>query len=282
LALKDVETKELKEAQDQLSHAQKNLAQEEEKKSNDKTKMIRQMADAKIKAEQYKFKQLVDSAVRMSPKAEHSLRKQAKVALRKAKVAAKAYAEQIRKSMRPKTLSGKKITKKMAAACIQNPSGCNLFTLKGQNIAAAAKFAESKARQAKREQLQAKENVAKSMKKLATATKRMNTLSRNAEALDEKETRIRLAKLQLNEARAAAAFHSAAKAHLQTQLAHGKLKVGRTQVDNQLKQFQDAMAQMNLAGNDNEQKKLSVAKTTKKKAFEKAVAAAKSLLSPGS
>jgi len=278
LAVKDVEKKELKEAQGKLAKAQKQIAAQEEKKTLLTLKNIKQMTDAKVKAERYKFKKLVDAAVKLSPKTEESIRQKAKAALQKARIAAKAYATQIRKSARPRMVGGKRITKKMAAACIENPSGCEMFTLKNQNIGAAAKFAESQARKAKRTQLKAKEAVAKAMAKLNTATVVLHQMSQKAEDLDEKETRIRLAKLQLNEAKAAAAFHSAAKAHLQTQLAHGKMKATRDKQQDQLLKFQRALTDMKFTGNAKAKDLLHEATTSKKQAFEKAREAAKALL----
>jgi hypothetical protein len=280
LAVHDVEKKELKEAQGQLAASQNKLAKEEEKQAQRKMKLIQQMTDAKIKAERYKFKQLVDAAVKTAPSREKSLRIKAKISLQKAKVAAKAYVTQIRKSTRPKTASGKRITKKMAAECVKNPTGCKMFTLKGQNIAAAAKFAESQARKAKRQQLTAKEGVAKAMQKLNSATAVMQKMSKEAEDLDEKETRIRLAKLQLNEAKAAAAFHSAAKAHLQTELAHSKFQAGRKRVNDQLQKFQTAMKEMKLTSDEGTKNLARKAKVTKKAAFSKAAQAARKLLKP--
>merc|ERR1719305_934030 len=210
--------------------------------------MIQKMTNAKIKAERYKFKQLVDAAVKLAPGREKKLRVKAKIALEKSKLAAKAYAEQIRKSTRPQLPDGQKITKKMAAACIENPAGCKMFTLKNQNVAASAKYAEAQARKAKRQQMKAKEIVAKAVAKLNVANKVMQNAARKAEDLDEKSTRFRLAKLQLNEARAAAAFHSAAKAHLESKLAHGKLKIGRNVERDQFRKFQKAMAAMKATG----------------------------------
>lgn len=168
----------------------------------------------------------------------------------------------------------------MAAECVKNPTGCKMFTLKGQNIAAAAKFAESQARKAKRQQLTAKEGVAKAMQKLNSATAVMQKMSKKAEDLDEKETRIRLAKLQLNEAKAAAAFHSAAKAHLQTELAHSKFQEGRKRVNDQLQKFQTAMKEMKLTSDEGTKNLARKAKVTKKAAFSKAAQAARKLLKP--
>merc|ERR1719502_2478011 len=97
------------------------------------------------------------------------------------------------RSVAPHTVDGKTVTKKMAAECVKNPSGCNLFTLKGQNTAAAAKYAESKARKAKRAQKEAKEGVSKAMEKLKVATKVARKYAQDARDMDEKETRIKLA-----------------------------------------------------------------------------------------
>merc|ERR1712070_194548 len=156
--------------------------------------------------------------------------------------------------------------------------GCEMFTLKNQNIGAAAKFAESQARKAKRTQLKAKEAVAKAMAKLNTATVVLHQMSQKAEDLDEKETRIRLAKLQLNEAKAAAAFHSAAKAHLQTQLVHAKMSSDEMDGTTKLKQFEDALNEMKVTHDEKTLDDAAKAKQQKLAAFAKAQAAARAVL----
>merc|ERR1711988_316801 len=142
LAVKDAEKKELKEARSTMTAEQKKIEEEEQKKLEARVKEVKNMATLKIKAERQKFKTLVDAAVKMAPSREKQLRLKAKIALHKAKIAAKAYEEKMITSIAPHTVDGKVVTKKMAADCVKNPSGCDLFTLKGHNTAAAAKFAE--------------------------------------------------------------------------------------------------------------------------------------------
>jgi len=278
LAVKDAEAKELKEAREQLTGKQKKVEREEQQKLDSKISKIKQMAKAKIDAERQNFKKLVDTAVKIAPKKEKDLRMKAKVALHKAKAAAQAYKEKMISSLAPHTVDGKVVTKEMAAECVKNPSGCSLFTLQGQNTAAAAKFAESKARKAKRAQKDAKEGVSKALEKLRVATVTSQKYAQEARDMDEKETRIKLAKLQLNEAKAAAAFHSAAKAHLQTQLVHTKMKADENDADSKLKQFEQALNEMKVTHSEATMAQSETAKVQKEAAFEKARKAAQALL----
>lgn len=278
LAVKDAEGKELKEARDQLTSEQKRVEAEEQKRLNIKIKQIKQMTQMKIDSKRKSFKKMVDAAVKLSPAREKDLRVRAKLALQKAKSAAQAYEEQMIRSVAPHTVDGKTVTKEMAAECVKNPSGCNLFTLKGQNTAAAAKYAESKARKAKRAQKEAKEAVSKAMEKLKVATKVARKYAQDARDMDEKETRIKLAKLQLNEAKAAAAFHSAAKAHLQTQLVHTQMKTDDDDADSKLKQFEKALKEMKVTHSEATIADGKKAKAEKQAAFKTAREAAKALL----
>jgi len=278
LAVKDVEKRELKKAQDVLKSAGAKITAEEGTKAESTQKRIDELAQQKIKEERERFKGLVDAAVQMAPSKEAEMRHQAEVQLEKAKIAARKYEERIEAENAPKDASGQTISKEMAVACVDNPSGCNLFTLKTQNIGAAAKYAESEARKAKRLQLEAKERVAQAMASLNQATAVMEQTAHKAEDLDEKETRIRLARLQLNEARAAAAFHSAAKAHLQTELVHGQLRGERADQDDQLAQFNAALREMSLTSNEDMVNKEQQAETAKVNAFGTTANAAKSLL----
>merc|ERR1711939_595388 len=278
LVVKEATDKELKEARGNLAKATKKLATEQQKRTHQKMIEIKKLTDAKIKAERYKFKKMVDAAVKMAPAGEKSIRTKAKIALQKAKIAAKAYESQMRRSARPRTATGKRMSKKMAAACIQNPAGCKQFTLSSHNVSSAAKFAESRARKAKREQLKAKEGVAKAMEKLAVSTKTSQKYAQQASDLDEKETRIRLAKLQLNEAKAAAAFHSAAKAKLQSQVAHTKQALQRNTVQDKMKAFQSALKEMKVTSSATTNAQLDKAKQTRKDAFTQAQNAAKDIL----
>jgi hypothetical protein len=278
LAVKDAEGKELKEARDDLSNKQKQVESEEQKQLEGKVAKIKELAKAKIDQEREKFKKLVDAAVNMAPDKEKALRTKAKVALHKAKIAAKAYEDQMISSIAPHTVDGKVVTKEMAADCVKNPTGCSLFTLKNENSAAAAKFAESKARQAKRAQKEAKEGVTKALEKLRVTTDVAQKYAEEARDMDEKETRIRLAKLQLNEAKAAAAFHSAAKAHLQTQLVHTQMKMDDNDAGSKLKQFESALKEMKVTHSEETIRQADQAKLQKEAAFEKAQQAAKALL----
>merc|ERR1712167_522933 len=120
-------------------------------------------------------------------------------------------------------------------------------------VAAAAKYAESRARKAARAQ-------------------------KEARAMDDKQTRIKLAELQLNEAKASAAFHSAAKAHLQTQLVHAKMTSEESSADSKMKQFQDALKELKVTHSEALTNEAEVSKSSKAEAFAKARAAAKALL----
>jgi len=278
LAVKDAEKKELMTAQAELGESQKKAEAEEQKKLEERVKKIKSLAETKIKDERSKFKKLVDAAVKMAPSKEKKLRLKAKVMLHKAKVAAAAYEDQMMSSLAPHTVDGKTVTKEMAAECVKNPSGCSLFTLKGHNVAAAAKFAESKARKAKRAQKEAKEGVTKALEKLKVTTQVSQKYAEEARSMDEKETRIRLAKLQLNEAKAAAAFHSAAKAHLQTQLVHAKMSADENDAGSKLKQFEDALNEMKVTHDEKTLDDAAKAKQQKLTAFAKAQAAARAVL----
>merc|ERR1711943_43504 len=149
-----------------LEVEQKKIEEDEQKKLKQRHTEIKQLAENKIKAERLKFKSLVDAAVKMAPQREKNLRMKAKISLHKAKIAAEAYEEQMMKAVAPKSADGNPMTKQMAAECIKNPAGCASMSLSGENTASAAKFAESKARKAKRAQLDAKESVTKAMEKL--------------------------------------------------------------------------------------------------------------------
>lgn len=278
LAVKTAESKELKEAREGLSRKQKELEEKEQKQLEAKIVQIKEMAQLKIREERKTFKSLVDAAVNMAPKKEKALRMKAKVALHKAKIAAAAYEEQMISSLAPHTVDGKVVTKEMAAECVKNPSGCSLFTLKNENTAAAAKFAESKARKAKRAQKQAKEGVAKALEKLKVTTQVSQKYAQEARDMDDKETRIKLAKLQLNEAKAAAAFHSAAKAHLQTQLVHSEMSGAENDASSKLKVFEQALQEMKVTHSEATLKNADKAKASKAAAFEKAREAAQALL----
>lgn len=278
LAVKEAEQKELKRARGDLAESQNKVEAEEQKKLEAKVKKIKGLAEVKIKEERTKFKNLVDAAVKMAPAKEKKLRTKAKVMLHKAKIAAAAYEEQMVSSLAPHTVDGKAVTKEMAAECVKNPTGCNLFTLKGHNTAAAAKYAESKARKAKRAQKEAKEAVKKALEKLKVATTVSQKYAEEARDMDEKETRIRLAKLQLNEAKAAAAFHSAAKAHLQTQLVHAKMSTDENDADSKLKTFESALNEMKVTHDEQTLDDATKAKQAKQAAFAKAQAAARAVL----
>merc|ERR1711939_1165537 len=190
----------------------------------------------------------------------------AKVALHKAKIAAQAYEEKMISSLAPHTVDGKVVTKEMAAECVKNPSGCSLFTLQNQNTAAAAKFAESKARKAKRAQKEAKEMVEKALEKLKVTTVTAKKFAQEARDMDEKETRIKLAKLQLNEAKAAAAFHSAAKAHLQVQLVNQNMKNSEDSTDQKMQDFENALHEMKVTHSEKTKDEAMKAKVAKEAA----------------
>jgi len=206
------------------------------------------------------------------------LRMKAKISLHKAKIAAQSYEEQIMAAVAPKAADGSPITKAMAGDCIKNPAGCSDMSLQGENSASAAKFAESKARKAKRAQLQAKESVQKAMENLRVTTDVAQKYAQEARDMDEKETRIKLAELQLNEAKAASAFHSAAKAHLQSQLVHTEMTAEEGTAETKLKQFEDALTEMKVTHSEAVTKKGDDAKEEKLAAFKKAQEAAKALL----
>jgi len=150
--------------------------------------------------------------------------------------------------------------------------------LSGENTASAAKFAESKARKAKRAQLDAKESVTKAMEKLRVSTNVAQKYAQEARDLDEKETRIKLAELQLNEAKAASAFHSAAKAHLQSQLVHTQMTSEEDTADSKLKQFEEAMTEMKVTHSEAVSQKADDVKEAKLAAFKKAQEAARAVL----
>merc|ERR1711959_818336 len=125
---------------------------------------------------------------------------------------------------------------------------------------------------------EAKEGVQKAIEKLKVATTVSRKYAQEARDMDEKETRIKLAKLQLNEAKAAAAFHSAAKAHLQTQLVHAKMTSEESSADSKMKQFQDALKELKVTHSEALTNEAEVSKSSKAEAFAKARAAAKALL----
>jgi len=278
MAVKDAQKRKLKNVRGQMALAEKKLGEEEQRKAKAKIAALKKMSDAKIRSQRFKFKKMVDAAVQLAPRGEAKIRMKAKLAFKKAKIAAQAYAAQMRRSMRPRAVNGKRISKKQAADCVKNPAGCKMFTLSNHNIAAAAKFAESRARKAKRAQLRAKEGVAKAMAKLTETTKVAQKYAQKASDLDEKETRIKLAKLQLTEARAAAAFHSAATARLQSKLANHQMQKHRASVDDKMAQFKQAMQEMKVTSSADLQQRAKNAKLSKKKAFKKAQEAARALL----
>lgn len=278
LAVRDAEKTELKEAQGALADEQKKVEAEEKKKLDSKLSEIKKMAKAKIKAERVKFKELVDAAVKMAPQKEKDMQMKAKIALHKAKIAADAYQTQMMNAIAPKSSNGKAMTPAMAAECIKNPAGCTDMSLQGGNVAAAAKYAESRARKAARAQKEAKEGVQKAMEKLRVAGTVARKYAQEARAMDDKQTRIKLAELQLNEAKASAAFHSAAKAHLQTQLVHAKMTSEESSADSKMKQFQDALKELKVTHSEALTNEAEVSKSSKAEAFAKARAAAKALL----
>jgi len=278
LAVRDAEKQELKESQGTLAMDQKKLEAEEKKKLDSTLSEIKKMAKAKIKAERVKFKALVDAAVKMAPQREKDMQMKAKISLHKAKIAADAYQTQMMNAIAPKSSNGKAMTPAMAAECIKNPAGCSDMSLQGGNGAAAAKYAESKARKAARAQKDAKEGVQKAMEKLRVAGTVARKYAQEARAMDDKQTRIKLAELQLNEAKASAAFHSAAKAHLQTQLVHARMTTEETSADNKMKQFQDALSELKVTHSEALTNEAEVSKASKMEAFAKAQAAAKALL----
>jgi len=283
LAVKDAQTKELKEAQGHLGIEQKKLEGEEQKKLKMKVSMIKRVALEKIQQERAKFKNLVDAAVKLAPQREKGMRMKAKVALHKAKIAAAAYEEKMISTLAPHTVDGKVVSEKMAGDCVKNPTGCSMFTLKNQNIDAAAKFAESKARKAKDAQKQAKEGVTKAMEKLRVTSAMSQKYAQEARSIDQKQTRIKLAKLQLNEARAAAAFHSAAEAHLQTQLVDTKVTGDEQSADTKMQAFERALNEMKVTHDEKTENESVQARLATAAAFAKARLAAKALLSlPGS
>lgn len=278
LAVRDAEKKELKESQGALAVEQKKVEAEEKKKLDAKLVEIKKMAQAKVKAERVKFKALVDAAVKMAPQKEKDMQMKAKIALHKAKIAADAYQTQMMNAVAPKSANGKAMTPAMAAECIKNPAGCTDMSLQGGNVAAAAKYAESKARKAARAQKEAKEGVQKAMEKLQVAGTVARKYAQEARAMDDKQTRIKLAELQLNEAKASAAFHSAAKAHLQTQLVHAKMTSEEGSAESKLKQFQDALSELKVTHSEALTNEAEASKASKVEAFAKAQAAAKALL----
>jgi len=278
LAVHDAQTKELKEAQGQLSVQQKTLEAEETKKLKLKVSMIKRAALEHIQQERAKFKSLVDAAVKLAPQREQALQMQAKVSLQKAKSAAAAYEEKMISTLAPHTVDGKTISQEMAGDCVKNPAGCSMFTLKNQNIDAAAKFAEHKARKAQDAQKQAKEGVAKAMEKLRVTSAVSQKYAQEARSMDEKQTRIKLAKLQLNEAQASAAFHSAAKAHLQSQLINTKMSGDEQTADSKMQAFERALNEMKVTHDEKTEDESVQVSLAKQAAFAKARLAAKALL----
>lgn len=278
LAVKDAEAKELKESRGALQEDQKKVEEEEQSKLEKVTAEVKKRANVKIQQQRKQFKSLVDAAVKLAPNKEKDLRMKAKISLHKAKMAAEAYEETMLKSVAPKTANGKTMTDEMAAECITNPAGCSSMSLKGGNIAAAAKFAESKARKAKRAQIKAKESVSKAMEKLRVTSTVARKYAQEARDMDEKETRIKLAELQLNEAKAASAFHSAAKAHLQSQLVHTQMNAEDHGAESKLKQFDEALAELKVTHSESVSQDAASAKSQKVAAFAKAQEAAKALL----
>jgi len=85
----------------------------------------------------------------------------------------------------------------------------------------------------------------------------------------------------LNEAKAASAFHSAAKAHLQSQLVHTEMNAEDHGAESKLKQFEDALSELKVTHSETVSQKAVSARSQKAAAFAKARKAAKALLEMG-
>jgi hypothetical protein len=243
LAMKSAQKTELGEARKQMAQQQNKIRQQAQQKFEEKKAEIQKQATEKAAQLTAKVKELVDSAVNRAPLKEAALVRRAKSAYKKATTAADKYLAKKMADATPnvRDRNGKTINRQLAESAIENPSQSKEFTLENQNFAAAAKFAEREARLAQNRLIKVKEETNLMMAKLSKATDVAKSTALKAEALDEKVTHIKLAKLQLNEARAAHAFNKAATAHMQGQLAKQSMKEHPPKNNQEMTQFQKSM-----------------------------------------
>ena len=243
LAMKSAQKNEVATARKQMAAEQKNIRQEAQKVYEDKRQVIVKKAkEAKVQLTA-KTKLLADRAIQRAPLSEAALGQKAKTAYTEATHAADQYLAKKIADATPdvQAKNGERINRDIAESAIENPTQSKEFTLANQNFEAAAKFAAQKARKAKRKLDVTRQKTKEMMTELSKETKEAKAAADKAETLDEKVTRIKLAKLQLHEARAANAFNKAARAHLQEEFAKKQMKQAPIKGDQALSKFQSKL-----------------------------------------
>merc|ERR1712166_417683 len=243
LAMKSAQKNEVATARKQMAAEQKSIRQDAQEAYEDKRQAIvkkAKEAEAQLTA---KTKLLVDRAIQRAPLSEAALGQKAKTAYTEATHAADQYLAKKIADATPdvQAKNGERINRDIAESAIENPTQSKEFTLANQNFEAAAKFAAQKARKAKRKLDVTRQKTKEMMTELSKETKEAKAAADKAEALDEKVTRIKLAKLQLHEARAANAFNKAARAHLQEEFAKKQMKQAPIKGDKALSKFQSKL-----------------------------------------
>jgi len=221
LAMKSAQKTELAAARKQMGEDQAHIRAAAEKVFNEDKAQIEEDAHAQVEKLQKSTKDLVDAAIQRAPLREQELHRKTTKAYKKAIHAAdNLLAKQLAKLTPDVTITdGSKVNLDIAESAVENPSGSKAFTLENQNFEAAAKYAARQARKAKEKLDQTKKHSQEILAELAKETKEARVAAEKAERLDEKVTQVKLAKLQLHEAQAAAAFNKAARAHFQEELA---------------------------------------------------------------
>lgn len=269
LAMKHAQKKELGEARTKMSAQQAKIRAEAEGAFKVEEEAIKKETHSKVLALQKNTKELVDTAIQRAPLHEQELHHKATGAYKQAIAAADNFLEEkLEKDTADVTVTdGSTINRDIAESAVENPTESKAFTLENQNFEAAAKFAASEARQAKRKVELTKKKTSALMKELTEETKAAKTASEKAEALDEKVTRIKLAKLQLHEAQAATAFNKAARAHLQEELAKKQMATAQKDPKNKdLSEFEKKLKDLQTQ-----------ARSTTVEAFKEAKASASAL-----
>jgi len=243
LAMKSAQKNEVATARKQMAAEQKNIRQDAQEVYEDKRQaIVKKAKEAEVQLTA-KTKLLVDRAIQRAPLSEAALGQKAKTAYTEATRAADQYLAKKIADATPdvQAKNGERINRDIAESAIENPTQSKEFTLANQNFEAAAKFAAQKARKAKRKLDVTRQKTKEMMTELSKETKEAKAAADKAEALDEKVTRIKLAKLQLHEARAANAFNKAARAHLQEEFAKKQMKQAPIKGDKALSKFQSKL-----------------------------------------
>merc|ERR1712195_456015 len=243
LAMKSAQKNEVATARKQMAAEQKNIRQDAQEVYEDKRQaIVKKAKEAEVQLTA-KTKLLVDRAIQRAPLSEAALGQKAKTAYTEATHAADQYLAKKIADATPdvQAKNGERINRDIAESAIENPTQSKEFTLANQNFEAAAKFAAQKARKAKRKLDVTRQKTKEMMTELSKETKEAKAAADKAEALDEKVTRIKLAKLQLHEARAANAFNKAARAHLQEEFAKKQMKQAPVKGDKALSKFQSKL-----------------------------------------